>query len=156
LCSIFHLQTNLSDLHRRNGNVLSFHLNLLRLAPEVTLQAQTGRYRSCGGRQILLQVTPGEHRVHQSQQKRSPACRLRVCRPVLGRFHEERSFVMAKMIFVNLPVGDLAAATAFYESIGAEKNEQFCDGSASCMVLSETIFVMLLTHEHFTQFTPKK
>ena len=63
---------------------------------------------------------------------------------------------MAKMIFVNLPVGDLAAATAFYESIGAEKNEQFCDGSASCMVLSETIFVMLLTHEHFTQFTPKK
>lgn len=62
---------------------------------------------------------------------------------------------MSRMIFVNLPVRDLARATAFYQSIGAEKNEQICDGTASCMVVSETIFVMLLTHDKFSEFTPK-
>jgi uncharacterized protein len=63
---------------------------------------------------------------------------------------------MAKMIFVNLPVADLPRATAFYEAIGAVKNEQFCDGTGSCMVFSDTIHAMLLTHEKFRQFTPKK
>lgn len=63
---------------------------------------------------------------------------------------------MAKMIFVNLPVADLARATVFYQAVGAEKNEQFSDGTASCMVFSETIYTMLLTHEKFRQFTPKK
>lgn len=63
---------------------------------------------------------------------------------------------MAKMIFVNLPVADLTRATAFYQAVGAEKNEQFSDGTASCMVFSETIYTMLLTHEKFRQFTPKK
>ena len=61
---------------------------------------------------------------------------------------------MAKLIFVNLPVGDLARATAF--SIGATKNGQFSDETASCMVFSETIHAMLLTHDKFRQFTPKK
>jgi uncharacterized protein len=60
------------------------------------------------------------------------------------------------MIFVNLPVADLAKATAFYERIGATKNPQFSDDTASCMVISDTIFVMLLTHAKFSQFTPKK
>jgi predicted lactoylglutathione lyase len=63
---------------------------------------------------------------------------------------------MAKMIFVNLPVADLARATAFYEAIGAVRNPQFCDGTASCMVFSETIYAMLMTHEKYNQFTPKK
>jgi predicted lactoylglutathione lyase len=62
---------------------------------------------------------------------------------------------MTQMIFVNLPVADLARATAFYEAIGAEKNPQFSDSTASCMVVSDTIFVMLLTHDKFRQFTPK-
>jgi predicted lactoylglutathione lyase len=68
----------------------------------------------------------------------------------------EKEPFMAKMIFVNLPVSDLPRATAFYEAIGAAKNEQFCDDTASCMVLSDTIFAMLLTHEKFMQFSPKK
>ena len=63
---------------------------------------------------------------------------------------------MARLIFINLPVSDLSRATAFYQAIGAEKNEQFSDETASCMVLSETIHVMLLTHDKFRQFTPKK
>lgn len=63
---------------------------------------------------------------------------------------------MAKMIFVNLPVVDLTRATAFYQAVGATMNERFCDSTASCMVFSDTIFAMLLTHEKFAQFTPKK
>ena len=63
---------------------------------------------------------------------------------------------MTKLIFVNLPVSDLASATAFYQAVGASKNEQFSDDTASCMVLSDTIHVMLLTHDKFRQFTPKK
>lgn len=63
---------------------------------------------------------------------------------------------MAKKIFVNLPVTDLQRSTAFYEAIGATKNDQFCDDTASCMVFSDTIYAMLLTHEKFLMFTPKK
>ena len=62
---------------------------------------------------------------------------------------------MSKMIFVNLPVADLPAARAFYEAIGATNEPRFTDETAACMVLSDTIFVMLLTHEKFAQFTPK-
>jgi uncharacterized protein len=63
---------------------------------------------------------------------------------------------MPRMIFLNLPVSDLARATAFYEAVGAVKNPQFSDHTASCMVFSDTIHVMLLTHDKFSQFTPKK
>jgi len=62
---------------------------------------------------------------------------------------------MAKMIFVNLPVSDLARSTAFYESVGATRNPQFSDETASCMVFSDTIHAMLLTHDKYRQFTPK-
>jgi predicted lactoylglutathione lyase len=63
---------------------------------------------------------------------------------------------MAKMIFVNLPVNDLRRATAFYQAIGAAKNPQFSDDTASCMVFSETIHAMLMTHDKYRQFTTKK
>lgn len=62
---------------------------------------------------------------------------------------------MAKMIFVNLPVRDLAAATRFYEAIGCRRNEQFSGETASCMVWSETITFMLLTRDYFATFTPR-
>jgi predicted lactoylglutathione lyase len=62
---------------------------------------------------------------------------------------------MMQMIFVNLPVADLDAAKAFYEAIGFTNNPQFTDETAACMVLSEAIHVMLLTHGKFAQFTPK-
>lgn len=62
---------------------------------------------------------------------------------------------MPQMIFVNLPVTDLETATRFYEAIGATKNDQFSDETASGMVFSDTIHVMLLTHDKFRQFTPK-
>ena len=62
---------------------------------------------------------------------------------------------MPKMIFVNLPVTDIERSTTFYESVGAVKNDQFCDDSTSCMVFSDTIFAMIMTHDKFRQFTPK-
>ncbi len=62
---------------------------------------------------------------------------------------------MAKMIFVNLPVADLATSMAFYEAIGAANNPQFTDETAACMVISDTIHVMLLTHDKWRVFTTK-
>ncbi|MEA1015563.1 VOC family protein [Sphingosinicella sp. LY1275] len=62
---------------------------------------------------------------------------------------------MSKLIFVNLPVSDLPSATAFYEGLGAVKNPQFSDDTASCIVFSETIHAMLLTHDKFRQFVSK-
>jgi predicted lactoylglutathione lyase len=62
---------------------------------------------------------------------------------------------MTKMIFVNLPVRDLAKSTAFYEAVGGTKNPQFSDETASCMVFSETIYAMLLTHDKYKMFTER-
>ena len=62
---------------------------------------------------------------------------------------------MPRMMFVNLPVADLDRAMAFYAAIGATNEPKFTDSTAACMVFSETIYVMLLTHDKFRQFTPK-
>ena len=63
---------------------------------------------------------------------------------------------MKKQIFINLPVADLRKSMDFYAQIGFTNNPQFTDDTAACMVWSEEIFVMLLTHAKFTQFTKKK
>ena len=60
---------------------------------------------------------------------------------------------MPKMIFINLPVADLARSIAFYEAVGATKNEMFSDDTAACMVVSDVIHVMLLTHDKWKGFT---
>lgn len=62
---------------------------------------------------------------------------------------------MSKMIFVNLPVRDLAASTAFYVALGGEVNPQFSDEQARCVMVSDTIGVMLLTHDRYRQFTER-
>ena len=62
---------------------------------------------------------------------------------------------MSRMIFVNLPVSDLAAARAFLEALGAVNEPKFTDETGACMTLSETIHVMILTHDKFRQFTPR-
>lgn len=63
---------------------------------------------------------------------------------------------MSKMIFVNLPITDLAATTRFYEAIGCVKNEQFSDDKAVSMMWSDAIVFMLLKKEFFATFTPKE
>ena len=62
---------------------------------------------------------------------------------------------MTRMIFVNLPVTDLDRAKAFYEALGFTNNPQFSDDNTACMVLSETINVMLLTHAQWRRFTSR-
>lgn len=62
---------------------------------------------------------------------------------------------MTRMIFVNLPVADLAASMAFYEALGFTNNPQFTDETAACMVWSEAINVMLLTHDKWRTFTSR-
>jgi len=62
---------------------------------------------------------------------------------------------MATQIFVNLPVKDLNKSVAFFTHLGYSFNPQFTDETATCMVISDTIYVMLLTWEKFQTFTPK-
>lgn len=62
---------------------------------------------------------------------------------------------MPKMIFVNLPVMNLDMAMAFYKTIGFSNNPQFTDATAACMVWSDTIHVMLLTHDKWRHFTQR-
>ena len=62
---------------------------------------------------------------------------------------------MTKMIFISLPVADLAASIAFYKALGFEQNPQFSDATAACMVWSETIHAMLLTHAKWRTFTER-
>jgi uncharacterized protein len=62
---------------------------------------------------------------------------------------------MATKIFVNLAVKDLKRSIEFFTALGYEFNPQFTDETATCMVVAEDIFVMLLTEEKFKSFTPK-
>jgi uncharacterized protein len=62
---------------------------------------------------------------------------------------------MAKQIFINLAVKDLQKSMDFYTALGFSNNPQFSDDSGKCMVWSENIFVMIMTHEKFTAFATK-
>lgn len=61
---------------------------------------------------------------------------------------------MATQIFVNLPVKNLDRSVEFFTKLGFSFNAQFTDETATCMVVSEDIFVMLLTEAKFKEFTP--
>ncbi|UOK42442.1 MULTISPECIES: VOC family protein [Flavobacterium] len=63
---------------------------------------------------------------------------------------------MKSQIFINLPVKDLGKAMDFYTKIGFTNNPQFTDDTAACMVFSEEIFVMLVTHNRFKDFIVKE
>ncbi len=62
---------------------------------------------------------------------------------------------MPTMIFINLPVADLPKSIAFYAALGFVHNPKFSDESGACMVLSETIHTMLLTHAKWGGFTTR-
>jgi predicted lactoylglutathione lyase len=62
---------------------------------------------------------------------------------------------MAKLIFINLPVTDLNRSIALYEAIGGRKEPKFSNEQAAMIVLSDTIHVMLLTHDFYKTFTGK-
>jgi predicted lactoylglutathione lyase len=62
---------------------------------------------------------------------------------------------MSRMIFVNVPVRDLAASTAFYVALGGKVNPQFSGENSSSIMFSDAIGVMLLTHGHYRGFTKR-
>jgi predicted lactoylglutathione lyase len=63
---------------------------------------------------------------------------------------------MSTKIFVNLPVKDLDRSVGFFTKLGFSFNQQFTDETAACMVISDDIFAMLLTHAKFKEFTKKE
>ena len=62
---------------------------------------------------------------------------------------------MHKQIFVNLPVADLPKSKAFFEALGLTINPQFTNEQAACVVISESIYAMLLVKDFFKGFTTK-
>lgn len=64
--------------------------------------------------------------------------------------------MQAERIFINLPVKDLQNSIHFFSELGFEFNPQFTDENATCMIISETIFAMLLTEPFFQTFTKKE
>lgn len=62
---------------------------------------------------------------------------------------------MNRKTFLNFPVADLEKSITFFTALGFSKNPDFSDDSAACIVVSDTLFVMLGTHAKFREFTPK-
>lgn len=62
---------------------------------------------------------------------------------------------MTKMIFISLPVTRLKDSIAFYKALGFAQNPQFSDDNSACMVWSDTIHAMLLTHAKWRTFTDR-
>jgi hypothetical protein len=63
---------------------------------------------------------------------------------------------MVTQTFVNLPVKDLQRSVDFFTKLGFSFNPQFTDENATCLILNETSFVMLLVEPFFQTFTPKR
>ena len=62
---------------------------------------------------------------------------------------------MSRLLFLNLPVADLAASREFFERLELEFDERFCDDGAACMVISEQAYVMLLERGRFAEFVTR-
>jgi uncharacterized protein len=76
---------------------------------------------------------------------------VRRCGPRAGKGN-----TMETKIFVNLPVKDLRRSMEFFRALGYAFNPQFTDDTAACMVVSDDIYVMLLTHAKFKEFIPRE
>ena len=63
---------------------------------------------------------------------------------------------MTKQIFVNLPIKDLGRSVQFFKKLGFSFNPQFTDENATCMIISDDIFAMLLVEKFFSTFTSKQ
>jgi len=61
----------------------------------------------------------------------------------------------SRLIFVNVPVKDVSASTAFFRTLGFDFDQKFTDQSCACMVVSEQAYVMLLVESRFADFTTK-
>lgn len=62
---------------------------------------------------------------------------------------------MSRLLFLNLPVADLPASREFFAALGFEFNERFCNDGATCMIVSDQAYVMLLQRDRFAEFVTK-
>lgn len=62
---------------------------------------------------------------------------------------------MSRLLFLNLPVADLAASRAFFAGLGFSFDEKFCDDGAVCMIVSDQAYVMLLQRDRFADFVTR-
>ncbi len=62
---------------------------------------------------------------------------------------------MSRLLFLNLPVADLPASRTFFDRLGFDFDERFCDDQAACMVVSDQAYVMLLQRDRFADFVTK-
>ena len=62
---------------------------------------------------------------------------------------------MSTQVFITLPVADLPKSMAFFKALGFSHDPQFSDGTAACIILNDSVSVMLGTHAKFREFTPK-
>lgn len=69
--------------------------------------------------------------------------------------HDTKEKSVIKQVFINLPVADLPKSMTFFKSLGFSHNPQFSGEAAACIVVSDTVSVMLCTHAKFRDFTPK-
>jgi predicted lactoylglutathione lyase len=74
---------------------------------------------------------------------------------VRNRNQFDKGVIMATSVFVNIPTNDLERAKAFYAGIGWKINPLFTDENAACVVISDTIYLMVLTRDFFATFTDK-
>ena len=62
---------------------------------------------------------------------------------------------MSKQVYINLPVANLPKSISFFKALGFSLNPQMSNDAGACVIISDTIFVMLATHAMFRTFTPK-
>ncbi|MBF9036348.1 hypothetical protein HKCCE2091_19075 [Rhodobacterales bacterium HKCCE2091] len=60
-----------------------------------------------------------------------------------------------QMIFLNLPITDIAWSRAFYAALGFGFDDRFCDETSACVKISDTIYLMIMEHEKFAGFSPR-
>lgn len=85
-----------------------------------------------------------------SEKSRKAECVRGRTKAVMGK-----GWAMSRMIFVSLPVADLKASVAVYEAIGFEADARLTDETTACMVRSEAVTFMLLTHARWRTFTSR-
>ena len=62
---------------------------------------------------------------------------------------------MVTQIFINLPVRDLKSSSEFFTKLGFAFDKQFTDENATCMILGDNMYAMLLVEKFFKTFTSK-
>jgi predicted lactoylglutathione lyase len=72
------------------------------------------------------------------------------------QFCFEKGLIMSRTVYVNLPVADLQRSVEFFTALGFSFNPQFTNENATCMIVSDTIFVMLLVKPFFQTFTNRR